>query len=107
MDISTNNLKGEIDALGMSSESFCAIAGMASAKWSRAIRGILVLTGPEILRLSKVVEQLKQLQADAEPYQLTWKNAENIKRLLEYRRNGIHWRCVAQSVDAPADQHDQ
>jgi|SRR5665213_2613429 len=84
-----NQIQAKLDSLGVSASVFCAIAGVSHSKWSRAQRGVECFHGDALLRLSKLADELAELVNDAAPYVLSFKDAEKIARLLNWRRAGL------------------
>jgi hypothetical protein len=87
--IQENHVRIKIDSLGVSADVFCTLAKISHSKWSRALRGVENFNGDTIVRLSQLADELTGLARDAEPYILSFKNAEAVARLLEWRRAGL------------------
>jgi hypothetical protein len=86
-----NLIKNKLDALGCPADVFCLLTGVSPTRWSRALRGLAPLSGPEIESLSKVAEDLAGLVHDAKPFPLSFRSPTTIKRLLEDRQSGVRW----------------
>jgi hypothetical protein len=86
-----NLIKSKLEAMNCPADVFCSLTSVSPTRWSRALRGLAPLTGPEIESLSKVAEDLAGLVRDAEPFPLSFRNLATIKSLLNQRRNGVRW----------------
>ena len=89
--IHENRLRTKLDELGCTHDVFCLLAGISPTRWSRAMRGVIPLTGPECETFSKLVEELSRLAGDAAPYPISFRNPQIIKSLLEDYRAGRRW----------------
>jgi hypothetical protein len=87
--IQENHIKAKLDSLGVSADVFCTIAGISHSKWSRSLRGVENFNGDTVVRLSRIADELVGLSNDAAPYLLSFKNAEQVARLLTWRRGGL------------------
>lgn len=95
MDVQIGNIDHRLKELGCSAEIFCALAGVPSSRWSRVQRGLTVLHGDEIVRLSKIVRTLEDIQDAAMPIPINFKDIESVRRLFEHRvEAGITWTPV-------------
>ena len=86
-----NNIKQTLDQLGCPQDVFCILVGMNQSRWSRAVRGIKELSGPEAEQLLKFTAELCQLAHDAAPIPVNFRDPQAIGKLLESRRAGIRW----------------
>ena len=86
-----NNIRNTLDRVNCSADVFCALGGISPTRWSRALRGLAPLTGPECQALSNLAEELSQLTDDAKPIPVDFRDLEAIKLILEQRRNGQRW----------------
>lgn len=84
-------IKSTLEKLNCPIDIFALLAGVSQSRLSRAFRGLGPLTGPETIQLSGVVSELTRLAEDAQPYEISFKNPQVIRQLLEYRRNGMRW----------------
>jgi hypothetical protein len=87
--IQEHAIQKKLDTVGMNAATFCAIAGVSHSKWSRSLRGTENWNGDTLLRLSRLIEEIIGLARDAEPFVLSFKDADKISRLLEWRRAGL------------------
>jgi hypothetical protein len=87
--IQENHIKAKLETIGVSADVFCTLGKISHSKWSRALRGVENFNGDTIVRLSQLADELTGLARDAEPYILSFKNAESVARLLEWRRVGL------------------
>jgi len=87
--IHEQRIRNELDRIGCTAGVLCVLSGISETKLSRAFRGVQDLTGPEVEILTKVLSELDNLVQDASPYQLSFRNPQRIKSLLEQRRAGL------------------
>jgi hypothetical protein len=109
MDIQISNIRHQLEQIGCSAEVFCTVADVPSARWNRALRGVVTISGPEIVRLSGIVRALREIVEAAKPLPLSFRNVEEVKVLLEYHAAMVVWRTVpdVQDVGKSEDQQDQ
>jgi hypothetical protein len=86
-----NLIRGTLERLNCSADVFCALVGTSPTRWSRALRGLAPLTGPECMSFSKMAEEMSELASDCEPIPVSFRNVTAIQILLEHRRNGLRW----------------
>lgn len=91
MCIQANNVQAKNDRLGLSAAVFCRLAGLAETRWSRVLRGVVELPGPEILRLTALSDELEAAAESAKPFTLDLKNVDALRSLLAARNAGIRW----------------
>lgn len=91
MSIQANNIQTKNDRLGLSASIFCKLAGLSETKWTRVLRGVVVLPGPEILRLIALSDELQAAAESAKPFTLDLKNVDALRSLLAARKMGIRW----------------
>lgn len=95
MDVQLNRLKHDLDTLGCSADNFCALANIATSKWSRALRGLITLSGREIVRLGNLVQTLREIAEKASPLPIDFRDLPAVKLLVQHHENGIHWTPTA------------
>jgi hypothetical protein len=86
-----DKIRSALTTLDCSADFLCAIAEISSKKLSRALSGIQALSGPELTHLMKTIENLKGLASDADPYPVSFRRVDLIRRMLERRKAGIHF----------------
>jgi len=86
-----NSIKTKLESMNCPADVFCSLASISPTRWSRALRGLAPLSGPEILSLTEIIDDLLGLVRDAEPFPISFKNPRVIKTLLEQRQNGVRW----------------
>ena len=99
MDATTERLQSTIDQLGMSSEIFSKVAGISSARLSRARSGVAPFSGQELVRLSAIVSDLVAIDAALSPIKIDMKNLECIQRLLAIRHGGLKLVVSAEPIN--------
>jgi hypothetical protein len=87
--IQENGIKAKLETIGVSADVFCTLGNISHSKWSRALRGVENFNGDTLVRLSRLADELVGLANDAAPYVLSFKNAEAVGRLLNWRRAGL------------------
>jgi hypothetical protein len=105
MSVQLHRIKHDLDTLGCSADNFCSLADIATSKWSRALRGLVVLPGPEIIRLSNLVQTLREIAAKASPLPIDFRDLPAVKVLVQHHENGIHWTPTANAAETQ-QQHD-
>lgn len=102
---------GQIDMIlrrvGMAGVTFCKVAGIASATWSRVGRGTEQLTSEEFLRLTCLANEIDSLAGEAEPFRLPLKDPKAIQRLLVLRRQGVTWHTAVTIQDVERELVEQ
>jgi|KBSMisStaDraftv2_1062788.scaffolds.fasta_scaffold1757214_1 hypothetical protein len=89
MDQFVANLKNELDHLEITADAFCTLAEISGAKWSRALRGTIVLPGDELLRLAEVVRSLREISEDALPFVINFRDLTSVRHLLKHKENQV------------------
>lgn len=103
MGVYESKIEQSLSELRMDAIDFAELCGINRTILSSAFRGRYSFTGPETLRLVELIRELKQVQADAEPFTLSWKDSGRVKKLLELRRSGV--RVYTQF--SPLEDHDE
>src|SRR2546430_584475 len=94
VDMQVNTIDQQLRKLGCSAEVFCGIAEISPARWSRSLRGVLTLPGPEIVRLMKIVQSLQEISIAAEPFRIDFRDLDSVRRLFDHSQNKIMWNAV-------------
>jgi hypothetical protein len=89
--VSIMDAANRLQRLGCPGEVFSQCAGISPSKFSRAVRGVVSLNGPEIITLLGVIAEFEGLAQDALPYPVNFKNAAMIGVLIDYRRSGVRF----------------
>ncbi len=95
-------ITGALSQLDCSADFLCAVAEISPKKLSNFMRDIKPLNGHEIMRLMKIVEELKALAEDAKPFVLAFRNPKYIRSLIDQRRSGVRFvpQIVPEGTDA-------
>jgi hypothetical protein len=91
MSVHENKIRLALDKLGCDQSAFAIISGVSQTRLSQAFRGTKDFNGPEVERLSTIVNALRQISESASPIPLSFRDPAAIKRLLEHRQAGIKW----------------
>jgi transcriptional regulator with XRE-family HTH domain len=94
--VTEQSIKRVLTELNCSAEQFCRIAGISQTRWSQAMRGIKPLGGAEAVALLNLVMELRQIQRDMAPFEISFRNPRLIQVLISKRRDGL--RVVALPV---------
>lgn len=100
MDIQISNIKNQLEQIGCSGEVFSSVCGIPTATWSRAQRGVITLSGPQILHLSSVSRALREIVEAARPLPLSFRSVADVKTLLEFHEALVLWRTVPSVIES-------
>jgi hypothetical protein len=85
------NFQRKLDELNCSADVFCKLCDMSPSKWSRALRDLQPLTGPELQHVGAVIDLISGIVRDSEPIPVSFKNVQAIKTLIHMRKKGARW----------------
>ncbi len=77
--------------LRMSADVFSKISGVSTNRLSLAFRGLKDFSNEEVIRLTNLVQELRTLKLDAEPFLLSFENPQVVGALLRDLRLGKRW----------------
>jgi hypothetical protein len=80
-------IREHIARLGCSSDFLCSLSGITPTKMSKAIRGLVSLTGPEVITVDSTLAELDALVKAFAPVPISLENPRIIGDLLEDIRN--------------------
>src|SRR5665213_2134645 len=89
--IQESNFQRKLDEYGCPADTFCRLANISPSKWSRALRDIQPLTGPELEHVCKIADLIAGIVRDSEPIPVSFKNIQAVKYLIEARKAGARW----------------
>jgi hypothetical protein len=93
MDVQISSIEQKLKTLGCSAESFCAFVEIPTARWSRALRGLFVFPGPELVRLSDVVRTMVEIRDAAAPVPVDFGDAMQPFQSLHHLKSRTMRNC--------------
>src|ERR1019366_6211783 len=87
---------------GMAATTLAVLSGINRTRMSQCLRGQSSFTGPETIKLTDLIAELRSIVRDSQPFPIDWTDCAAIQKLLQHRREGIKWATLA--VEAPEDQ---
>lgn len=106
MDIQLETIRRYLETIGCPLETFLKVAEFPSARWSRVTRGVVSISGDEILKLSGIALALRQIAEAAKPLPLSFRSVEDVKLLLEYHRCLVLWKTIPSVLDEDFEQQN-
>jgi hypothetical protein len=106
MGVHESRIQQALTELDISVSMFALLAGINRTRIGQCLQGLHEFTGPETLKLSALIEELRSIVRDVAPVPVNFRDdCAAIQKLLEHRRQQIRWAATA--IESPEGQNYQ